>query len=177
MASSGPLYPSTVTGNTGSGTDWAGTTNLGSDNGSYATATDIIGLGGTSKNLIATNFGFSVPAGSTINGIVVEVDRKASTGTTLTDLRVQLMSAGSLVGNNKATVVQYGTTDQTVPYGGTSDVWGWSPTASLINASTFGVQFAVTATSFMATASVDFIRITVHYTPAATGCNVTTLGV
>jgi len=52
---------------------WVNPTNAKTNNGSYATVTD-----GLSTYLSSTDFGFSIPAGNTIKGIKVEVDRKGA---------------------------------------------------------------------------------------------------
>ena len=74
MASEGPNDPGTIT-NVAYGTQaWANPSNAGSSNDSYATRT----LSGVSDYLRATNFGFAIPSGATIDGILVEVEKRAA---------------------------------------------------------------------------------------------------
>ncbi len=157
MATAGPNYP-------GSASGWTNSGNAGADDGSYATTSIVDGA--TSASLVASSFGFGIPDGSTINGIAVEVQRKTSFPSTLRDNLVQLRKGGTSTGNNKAdTGTSWGTSDATITYGGASDLWGTSWAASDINASNFGVDFRAKNHGFAnATASVDFIRVTVYYT-------------
>lgn len=127
-----------------------------------------------SHYLKATGFGFSIPSGATINGIVVEVERKASANTasnTIVDTSVRIVKGGALgVNDDKATAGGWPTTDAYATYGGSTDLWleTWTPTD--INATNFGAAIAaeeVCTGTTAVTASVDHIRITVSYTPAA----------
>lgn len=123
----------------------------------------------TTHYLLATNFGFSIPAGATIDGIVVGVERKeGSTFEDITDSSIRLYK-GSFVGDNKATGTEWPTALTYADYGGAADTWSAGLTAADVNASTFGVGIsAVCSVAFGGTASIDHIRITVYYTEAET---------
>lgn len=181
MASSGPNYPGTVV-STGAGTDWTSPTNVGADDGSYATL-DVPLSGGDS--LDATGLGFSIPAG-TIDGITVEVERKITNAQQgIKDVTAQLIVGGSATGDNKAdTVNAWTTSDVTKTYGGTSDLWGLTPSVAEVNGSDFGFRFAAKnagAKDGSDVANVDFIRITINYTAGGGATtrrySLTTLGV
>jgi predicted porin len=176
VASSGPLYPGTAAtlSNAGSSENaeaWVNPGNIVSDNGTESTITaatydspDISGL------LVASNFGFAIPTRSTINGIVVEIDRRNSAGAA-SDNRVQLAKGtafANLVGSNLAdTATDWPTTTAVATYGGSGNLWGTTWTVAEINASTFAVMLSVQADAANTDIQVDFIRVTVHYTEDA----------
>lgn len=107
MASQGPNNPGTAANNSAVGTRaWTSVNNIFTSAASYATATDS-GLGTWSTNYLqASNFGFSIPGGSTITGIEVEIDRSCN-GTTenlvpgrTKDIVVSMVKGGTVTGNN-----------------------------------------------------------------------------
>lgn len=59
------------------------------------------------------------------------------------DETISLMIGGSVVGSNKAITTTTWGASSVVTYGGSSDLWGLTPTVSEINASDFGVAIAV----------------------------------
>jgi hypothetical protein len=133
-----------------------------------------VALGGSapSNELQGTNFGFAIPAGSTINGITVEIKKQAVSGTgNPTDLDVTILKGGVATGTNLGhTGAGNGwlTAGGIDTYGGSATLWGATWTPADINASNFGVQISCTEwVGFPATAGVDFIRITITYTPPA----------
>jgi hypothetical protein len=78
MANTSATSPGTMVDDATVGTvAWTNPTNAGASDNSYAT----IGTSGrcgvfTGHYLKATNFGFSIPVGATITGILVEIERK-----------------------------------------------------------------------------------------------------
>ena len=172
MASEGPLYPGTVATEAGpSGdNDWVNPGNVSADDDSLADITaPTFDAGDDSFRLIASNFGFTIPAGSTIDGIVVEIERSNAAGAS-SDNEVRLYdSTATLVGDNKAAGGDWPTALTLATYGGAADTW----TAGLddvdVNDPDFGVAFIVNADAANTDIAVDFIRVTVYYTePAAT---------
>lgn len=169
MPSQGARYPGTVTTasvSTESANDWLTPSNITADDGTEAQITaatydspDI------SFRLVASNFGFTIPTGATINGIVVEIDRRCFAGSAA-DFRVQLQdAAGVLVGTNKAaTGTAWPASLGIATYGNSTDTWAASPTDTMINDPDFGVVLSVSATAANTDIGVDFIRVTVHYT-------------
>lgn len=133
-----------------------------------------VALGGStsSNELQGTNFGFAIPAGSTINGITVEIKKQAVSGSgNPTDVDVTILKGGVATGTNLGhTGAGNGwlTAGGIDTYGGSSTLWGATWTPADINASNFGVQISCTEwVGLPATAGVDFIRITITYTPPA----------
>lgn len=148
---------------------WTNPANAATSNNVYATSA--VTSSAASERLHATNFGFAVPVGATVNGIKVEVERsKTSTAAGISDTLAasKLIKGGTIQGNSKAILTDWTTGDQYVSYGGPNDLWGLAFTPADINAANFG--FAIQASVFSGTgttARIDHIRITVFYTPAA----------
>lgn len=143
-ATAGPNNAGTGSNVTGVGvTAWSNTSNIVSTNNSFATV--VLASDNLSNYLQATNYGFSIPAGSVIDGIEVLVNRKASqdagAGNYIKDNNVQILKGGVVQATNLAvTGTNWGTTASTVTYGGATNKWGTTWTVADINASNFGVS-------------------------------------
>jgi len=130
-----------------------------------------------SQLLYAYNFGFTVPADATIDGIVVEVNRRSMIAGSGKDFRVQLgkgVGGAGLVGSNKAdTATIWPSTLTVATYGGPTDLWGTTWTPAEVNDSSTDARFTVSlscrADIQNADVAVDFIRVTVYYSTAPTG--------
>ncbi len=121
-----------------------------------------LGAGETSDYLYATDFGFSIPSGATIDGVDVNIYRYGMGN--CEDYLVRLIDdTGTRVGDNKALTgyawpgVMTGNS-----YGTPSDDWSVSPTPAMVNDSNFGVALQATSAGG-ATAIVGYIEMTVHY--------------
>lgn len=172
-ASSGPLYPGTAesaSNSTVNDVAWDHLDNIKSAGGSWADTGDMTGE--DSGELRATNFGFAIPAGATINGILVSVGRCDSSGNeAMFDKTVRLRTASGAVGDDKADLVTFWHTCETAgfvekTYGGSSDTWGRTWTAEEVNGTDFGVSLVCTGESSF-NPRIDWVRVTVHYTAAA----------
>lgn len=167
-ATSGPNNAGTGTNVNGPGTiNWTNPGNVLSDNNAYVTATV---NGTTTEYLQATNYGFTIPAGATINGITVTVGRFGSTGfgNDVRDSVLSLIKGGVITGSNfAATGTDWPGGEAAANYGGIANLWGTTWTPAEINAANFGVAFSATSTNNR-TASVDYIQITITYTLPAT---------
>jgi|GEM_PF-4639521 len=143
---------------------WTNPSNAGTSNNVYAVSlSNESGLGRFSHYLKATNFGFSIPTGSTINGVVVEIEEFTWDPVACKNIVVRLVKGGSVSGDNKATGSFISDVESYVSYGGASDLWGNTLALSDINASNFGMVLQV-FTDEASDVFVDHIRITVHYT-------------
>ena len=174
---SNPLTPSsalpggTITGNTGAGIySWTNTGNLSANDGSTATVN--LHPGTASKDLVATNFGFNIPAGATINGIAVNIGgTRASASGSIYDATAELIKAGTVqTADNEAVGVFWSTSSVDRGYGGDSYIWGNTWTPSDINDAGFGFVLNLNnsgASSY--DAFVDSITMIVYYTPTGTG--------
>lgn len=177
MATAGPRFPGTATTELllpEDDNDWLNPTNIGADDGSEASITAATyDAGDVSTILRAYNFGFSIPAGSTIDGITVEIERRDGGIGAASDHRVQLFSdivadAASFVGANKAaTATDWPVAATIATYGGVADTWTASPTVAMVNGANFGVGLSVDADAANTDIFVDFIRMTITYTPPA----------
>lgn len=168
--SQGAKFPSTAANDATVGTvDWASISNIEADDGVVASISGL-SSGGASHYAVATNFGFSIPAGATINGIQVTVKKARNSSGTVVDNSVKLVKGGVISGNDKAdTSTNWSATLTNTTYGSASDLWGLSFTAADINASNFGVAFSGTESVAGPNPQqkIDAISITVTYTPVA----------
>lgn len=100
---------------------------------SFATVT-LPATGNFSDLLDATQFGFTIPASTTIQGIAVTFDYIGPSST-----NVRLLKAGVPIGTSKTTGA-FGSV-HTITMGANNDLWGASWTFNDINQTTFGVVF------------------------------------
>jgi len=145
---------------------WATTGNAISSNNSYATVSVD---GQTSNWLRCLNYGFTIPAGATIVGIELRVERRSSSTANggSDDAGVRLVKGGAIQPTDYQTNTDYTTTDTVATYGSPSDLWGNTWTPAEINAANFGAVFAATKPSGAGAAHtirVDHMSITVYYT-------------
>lgn len=158
-ADAGPNSPGTL-----SGTGWTNPSNAASNNNSFAT---VAGSGppGTKTNyLLASNFGFSIPATATILAVRMEIEFVDGSGNDgqLTDC--QLLKAGVASGSVKTGNVNSAGTGYATAGNLTNDLWGATLTPADVNHSGFGVQVRFEDISGEGYSfSVDHIRLTVHY--------------
>jgi hypothetical protein len=165
----GPLSPGTGTNDASFGNiAWSNPGNiLASDD---VPASAIVSGSDTTQYLRASNFGFTIPAGAVIDGIVVEIERRSESGTTeAKDIRVRIVKAdGSIGATDKADVATvWPTTDTYASYGSAAELWGEAWSAADINDSDFGAVLAAQRHDIQGRPRVDHVRITVHYTPAS----------
>ncbi|UCE19308.1 MAG: T9SS type A sorting domain-containing protein [Gemmatimonadota bacterium] len=145
----------------------------------------------TSKFLVATDFGFTIPPGATIDGIEVEWEKGAWAWCdyimqpggqhcphkrSAHDEAVRIVKPVTIAPGVEIWFI--GTTDRSiggvwpewdtyVAHGGSSDLWGESWTPADINSPNFGAaiathaQYEVQVTDYM---FIDHVRITVYYT-------------
>lgn len=182
MASQGPNSPGTVVDDATVGTvAWTNPDNAKVSDNVYATALD---GAVTTHYLKASNLGFAIPAGATINGIVVEIERAGydlGGGVLVKDSAVRIIKADGTVGttNKGDTVNAWPVTDTYKTYGSSSDLWGETWTSADINDVDFGVVLSALLTETGPEgpnfANVDHIRITVYYTLISTITGVSTV--
>ncbi len=171
----GPNNPGTGTNVTGIGNRaWANPENIASSSTTdYARVT----INNNSSNYLqGTNYGFSIPAGATIQGIQVAIGklRESGSGNQMYDNQVRLLKNGSIIGSNYAQTTNNWTRDQGTPavvnYGGQNDLWGTSWTPAEINAGNFGVAISARTTQNIY-ASVYSMRVQVTYTIGSSPSN------
>ncbi|MBU1214096.1 MAG: LamG domain-containing protein, partial [Gammaproteobacteria bacterium] len=144
---------------------------LTSDN-AYATAS--VNDNQTTNFLQCTGYGFAIPAGATINGITVNVERNAS-NTQVRDAAMRLVQdvagTATIQTTDRSTTTVYTTADVIEAHGGATDLWGGTWTAADINAANFGAAFAAIKAGTAGggrTVSVDHMSITIDYSMPAT---------
>lgn len=146
--------------------DWINPNNVLTPDGAGTTATaprdDVI-----SNALDVTGFGFTIPNGSSIDGIELVLTKKGS-GSAVTDWVVQLLDAGAPVGDNKMDFGnEWSTTYNAHPYGASNDTWGYAWTPAKINASGFGIRVECHIAIEAEIAYIDAAQLTVTYTEGA----------
>jgi hypothetical protein len=167
---SGPLS------GTGAGTSWTNPTNVSANDAAWATQS--VGSTVCSTALSISAIGFAIPTGATINGIQTQVVGKASRTSALrldnfdgcagTTPGVQLTKvAATGIGTKKTNSTTWVTTNSTFNFGSTLDLWGTTFSPAEVNASGFGFLLVIdnSDASFSVTASVDYMSVTVTYTP------------
>lgn len=158
MASEGPLSPST-TAEQGSGNAWTTPGNITASDNAYASYTRSTASG--NKILAVTGFGFAIPTGATIDGILVEIEGKVDVGPDGVFVGITKNGTSSAAAK---TTPEMTTTEQYQSYGGASDLWGLTWTVAEINAATFGIRWHPDEADGVVV-SLDHARITVYYTP------------
>ena len=159
---------------TGADVGWTNTSNASTSNDQKASAA--IGGSGVQETeyLRAKGFNFTIPSGSTIDGIQVDIERSRSTSTTGTaevrDNIVKLVKNNVVTGTNQAdTSTDWPVVDAYKTYGDTANLWGATWTVADINNANFGVVLSamrtITGVDNQRTANVDHVRMTVYYTP------------
>src|SRR5581483_1283233 len=159
----GPNNPGTCTNVTGIGTvAWSPST-------LPAQATLKLPASGTSNFLQCTGYGFSIPAGSVINGITVTITRNASNAGCCKDAAVRIVKNGAIGATDNSSAAFWPTTAAPQAYGSSTYLWGNTWTVADINAGNFGAAVAAQSNSNgNRTVSVDNIAITVDYTAPPT---------
>jgi hypothetical protein len=147
--------------------EWTNPGNITAPGTPYATTNVNVG-NPISNYLQGTQYGFNIPAGATIDGITVVINRQASeTDPNVLDNVVRLVRGGAIVGDNRAGGTPWPTAFATATYGGPTDLWGTTWTPADINADNFGVVLSVqrpAAGGASRTATVDYMQITVNFT-------------
>lgn len=173
MASQGPNSPTTSEDN-GGAEPLGNATAATSENGSSVTFGPS-GSAAASNYLKTTGFGFSIPTGATVDGILVEWKKACGTldaGWTAKDSAVRIVK-GDVIGSTDKSVSGNwpSATLAYVSHGGASDLWGETWSISDINASDFGAAISAVRGDGASVRQgiIDHCRITVYYTVAAGG--------
>jgi hypothetical protein len=146
-------------GNTG----WSNTNDASASDNNFVNATGV-SAGDITNYLTVTDFSFSIPSTATICGIEVMIENSVSGAMQIvSDNSVKLIKGGLITGNDYASSSPWSTSSSVVSYGGSTDAWGTSWTASDINASDFGIAVSANLSSSASTAQIDFISIKVYY--------------
>ena len=175
LSQAGPNLPTAAASQSGSLQAWSNPTNIEAADGVNGAGVTITSPTTGSNVLQGSTYGFAIPSGTVITGIQVQMAvTGAATFTPAQDSTVQLFKAGTLVGANYATFQPVPLTSGAIgaapnlgirTYGGPTDLWGTTWTATDINATGFGVGLQAQKQALAATGSmiVDYITITVFY--------------
>ena len=151
--------------------DWVSIANIcvaGADNASITANTyDATDYSFLAK---AQHFDFAIPSTATINGLVVSAGCYATGGSRASWHMMKLLNAsGTAEGDNNAADagVFPATAITTQTFGNSTDMWNVALTPTMVNNDNFGLQFAVLQNTDNADIYVDFVSITVYYTPVA----------
>ena len=174
LSQAGPALPTAAVSASGSLQAWTSPTSVEAADGAGASV-QIASPTTGSNALQATAYGFAIPSGTVISGIQVQMAvTGAATFSPAIDNSVRLLKAGTLAGSDYATFLPVPVSSgaigalptwQTRTYGGPTDLWGTTWTATDINNTNFGVALVAFRQGLLATGSmiVDYITITVYY--------------
>lgn len=144
-------------------TSWANTGDASASDYTYANATGT-STGDITNYLTVTDFSFSIPSTATICGIEVIIENSVSGAMQIvSDNSVKLIKGGVITGNDYASSNPWSTSSSIISYGGSTDTWGTTWTASDINSSSFGIAVSANLSSYASTAQIDYISINVYY--------------
>jgi len=168
MATSTQSAGSAVNGSGGGSTNWTNPGNVTASDDSYAGFFAQLN-GDSSKDLDCTNFGFSIPAGATINGIQANIERN---GFDITDVSIKLLNgdgAGGESAQDKSLGASWSNSDTVDSFGGPTDTWGETWSVSDVNSSNFGIRIQCQDNAggfpqILGSANIDHVEITVYYT-------------
>lgn len=155
------------------GSDWTDIQNVALPDMQFATShltvyPNCFGSCYFSRYLYTHNFGFNIPLTSVIVGVEVDVLRKSTAPSNVSDTLVQLYS-GFPVGINHASNLAWTPNLMNVTYGSSTDLWGYTLTPDTINSPSFGALVMVSNKNLntgLITVSIDNISITVYYNTA-----------
>lgn len=154
-------------------TSWTNLTNITSSNNAYVSAVvdsppDPSGSS-YSATLFTSNYGLAIPAGATIRGIKVAIERKdaGTPGANTLDVEVGLTDAGFTKYASTPSNTYWATTEGVVTYGGATDLWGATWTPTIVNSANFGFYLKAWAQG-ATTLQVDTVQITVYYSTSIT---------
>ena len=176
MTTSGPLYPTVgeaVSSGDANEVTWTTPGNIVDVDTDEATITAAtFDSPDPSYYLVGRGYGFTIPAGATINGITVEINRRSIIANSGMDTEVRLHDAvGALIGDNKGTGTVWPSTLTIATYGGATDTWNTGLSAAallaMVNDADFGVALQAHANIANADIGVSYIRVTIDYTAAA----------
>lgn len=167
MATAGPNSPGTLS-QDAAGPAWSNLSNVTSSNNTRATCS-LLAPDANSARMILSNFGFSIPTGATIDGIVLQIEGYSTTSPNTNAITYLFKTVGGTeFGSTFTTMPQ--TTESVVSsatFSGSSYLWETTWTPAEINSTGFGTRiFWANNDSIDQTVHIDHVTIVVHYTPA-----------
>lgn len=111
------------------------------------------------------NYGFSIPAGSTVNGIEVRLDAWADSATGSPFMCVELSWDGGTTWTAAKNTTTLGTAQATFTLGTTSDTWGRTWSTGDFSNTNFRVRITNVASNNARDFRLDWMPVQVTYTP------------
>lgn len=153
----------------GSVTSWTNLSNASSSDNSHVSipAGSLSANGDYTDYFVATNFGFSIPAGATVLGIVVEIERSDTDGGK--DGIISIVKGG-VIGTEDKSLNPAWSSEAYISYGDVNDLWSDAWTNTDINSTSFGIAISVRKQGGGPSRPqplIDHVRITVHYLEAS----------
>ena len=141
---------------------WADHSEIEAEDGLSASA--VITAEAITKYLKVTDFAFDeFTSSAIIDGIEVGIKKNGSALSNVSDYSFKIVVGGSVAGTDSPAGGVWATVTPTfVTYGGATSLFGLTPTATQVLASSFGCAIAATE-ALGATAEIDFIRMRIHY--------------
>jgi hypothetical protein len=181
MANTGWTTPGNTAdmgGGTAARNDWQDTDNIKTADTSYASNASTTENDDISNFLAGTNFGFAIPAGSTIDGIMVRMRVDVDDADNVRDETIKIIKNGTILGDNYSASAQWEGLPTYHTFGSSTALWGLgTPTAADINNVNFGfaIQYEQTERSDIppGNSKVDVFEMDIYYTePEGTGFQV-----
>ncbi len=111
------------------------------------------------------NYGFAIPAGSVVNGILVRLDALVSSTTSAPHICVELSWNGGTTWTAAKTTATLTTSQATYILGAASDTWGRAWAVGDFSNANFRLRITDVASSTARTFSLDWAAVEVTYTP------------
>jgi hypothetical protein len=158
MADTGWKFPSEQEDNS----NWDDASRMEADDSSDAVANN------TPAIVTQYNFSFSIPAGSSIDGVEVEIEgfqfEDMSQDPVTMEITPLYNSRGSSATAKTSTQLPVWPADPgTVTFGGSSDTWGRSWSVSDFSNTNFGVKIKASWSDVGGQASIDYLRTKIYY--------------
>ena len=114
-------------------------------------------------------FGFSIPAGASINGILVSVEMSSANPPQKGAFQIKMSyDGGSNWSSTSSTQTTTSGTDAYFNVGGATDTWGRAWSQSEFSDANFRVRVLGNSTEAEATTNIDHVRVKVWYTDPST---------
>lgn len=114
---------------------------------------------------VLSNFGFSVPAGSSIQGIEVKLNSRVDSTTGSPRFCVQLSWNGGSTWTTPITSATLSTAETMYILGGVTDTWGRTWTNTDFDNANFRVRLTMVASNTSRDYSLDWVGVQVRHTP------------
>jgi len=111
------------------------------------------------------NYGFTIPSGSTINGIEVRLDSSVDSTSGSPKMCVVLSWEDGYQTDPPKTTANLTTSEQTYTLGSSSDDWGWTWSPEDLSDANFRLEITDIASDTSTDFRLDWVAVRVTYTP------------